>query len=571
MKFATSVFLRLLAAACGAALTEVLLDFIDCVIVGHVLGEFALAGLELYLPVVNTVSAIALLVAGGTAVLHAEAMGRFDRVRADAVFSTGVVVALLVGLAGALVLWFGLDVFLLLFGGEGEVVAAARQYGRVYAAVALFSPVMTLLITMVLADGDDAVFTVGSVLSFVVNVALSWSLAHTVGIAGCAWGTFAAVVVALVCLLFHFRTRNCSLKFRRQLSASLAGRILVANPGDALASLLEAVAMLFVNWFVVRRFGSDVLPVVALVSAVTGLLFVLNGFSNAAQSLVCVYHSERNFKVLRYFSRLAFGLAVSAGLVIAVLVELWPSVPTALLGIDDAPLVPLAERALRIVAASYVFLAAFHFLNSYYAFIGESALSAAISVLRSFVMPIAGVAVGGLLFGIDGVWFGLSLALPLSLAVFFGALLLTRRRGMLPFLLPYDRDASLWTWNFVLSAEAACTVAAQIEEILKSRGVDGAAAHRAPVIVEELLETVRERNGARKVRAELTLDLNEGLDIFLRDTGEIFDVTDADRHVDSLRAYFIACAMADITHRRNLTTVGFNRNHLRLSADGRAG
>lgn len=566
MKFATTVFLRLLAAACGAALTEVLLDFVDCMIVGHVLGESALAGLELYLPVVNTVSAVALLVAGGTAVLHAEAMGRFDRVRADAVFSTGVVVALLVGLAGALVLWFGLDVFLHLFGGEGEPIAAARQYGRVYAVVALLFPVMTLLITMVLADGDDKVFTIGSVLAFVVNVSLSWSLARVIGIAGCAWGTFAAVVVGIACLLFHFRARNCSLKFRRQLSAPLAGRILVANPGDALASFLEAVAILFINWFVVRRFGADVLPVVALVSAVTGLLFVLNGFSNAAQSLVCVYHSERNFKELRSFSCLALGLAASAGLVVTVLVEIWPSVPIALLGIDDPPLVPLAMRALRIVAASYAFLAAFHFLNSYYAFIGEIALSAVISVLRSFVMPVACVAVGGLLFGLDGVWGGLSLALPLALAVFFGVLLLTRRRGTLPFLLPYDRDGALWTWNFVLSTEASCAIAAQVEEILRARGVVGAAARRAPVIVEELLETVRERNGARKVRAELTLDLNEGLDIFLRDTGEIFDITDADRHVDSLRAYFVSCAMADIALRRNLTTVGFNRNHLRLSA-----
>ena len=255
IKFSTSVFFRLLAAACGAALTQVLLDFVDCMIVGHVLGSVALAGLELFMPIIDVMCAISLLVAGGTAVLHAEAMGRFDRARADEVFSTGVLVSVLLGLAGAIVLWFGLDAYLGLF-GEGEALDAARAYGRAYAAVILVHPPMTLILTMVLEDGDDKLFSVSSVLVFVTNVAVSWFLAHAIGIAGCAWGTLAAVVAALASLFFHFRAKNCSLAFSRRFSVPLAGRILVANPGDALAELMDAGALLFINWFVVRRFGA---------------------------------------------------------------------------------------------------------------------------------------------------------------------------------------------------------------------------------------------------------------------------------------------------------------------------
>ena len=264
---------------------------------------------------------------------------------------------------------------------------------------------------------------------------------------------------------------------------------------------------------------------------------------------------------------MALGLAVLAGLAVTAYVALWPSAPIALVGIDDPALVPLAEKALRIASVSYVFAAMFHFLNSYYAFIGETVLSAAVSFLRSLVMPVACVAVGGVLFGLDGVWWGLSLALPLSLVVFFGALALTRHRGTLPFLLPRDRDAALWTWNFILSPEISCEIAERVEGVLKGRtDCPDDVRRRAPVLVEELLETVRERNGAKKVRAELTLDLNGGVEIFERDTGEIFDITDADRRFDSFRAYFVTNAMAEVGQRNNLTTVGFNRNRLRLDA-----
>ena len=567
MKFSTSVFFRLLTAACGAALGEVLVDFIDCVIVGRVLGETALAGLELFIPVIGIVSALSLLVAGGTAILHSGALGRFERARAEAAFSTGVIVALALGLVAAAALWFGLGAYLDFIGADAETLAFARDYGRAYVPVVMLLPLMHVLIVMVLADGDERIFSIASICVCAVNVAASWQLARMFGIAGCAWGTLVAVASAIAILLLHFRTKGCSLAFRFRFSSTLAGRILVANPGDSVAELMDAAALLFVNWFVVRRFGSAALPVVALVFAVDGLLSVFNGFSNAAQPIVCVYHSERNYKVLRSFSRLALGFAAFAGLVVALFVALCPSAPIALIGIDDPALVPLAERALRIVSVSYAFVAAFCFFNSYYAFIGETALSAVISILRAFVMPVACVAVGGVLFGLDGVWWGQSLALPLSLVAFFGALALTRHRGTLPFLLPRDRDAALWTWNRILSDKASCEIAEQVEGVLKGRtDCPDDIRRRAPVLVEELLETVRERNGAKKVRVELTLDLNEGVEIFERDTGEIFDITDADRRFDTFRAYFVTNAMAEVRQRNNLTTVGFNRNRLRLDA-----
>ena len=65
----------MLFAALGAALFEVLADFADCVIVGQVLGEAAVAGFELLMPVIEITLAVSLLIAGGTVVVHSEAMG----------------------------------------------------------------------------------------------------------------------------------------------------------------------------------------------------------------------------------------------------------------------------------------------------------------------------------------------------------------------------------------------------------------------------------------------------------------------------------------------------------------
>jgi len=62
----------------------------------------------------------------------------------------------------------------------------------------------------------------------------------------------------------------------------------------------------------------------------------------------------------------------------------------------------------------------------------------------------------------------------------------------------------------------------------------------------------------------VTLDLREGVLLTLRDDGEIFDITDADQQISSLRSFLVASMMIDCGGRQNLVTTGFNRNVFRL-------
>ena len=65
--------------------------------------------------------------------------------------------------------------------------------------------------------------------------------------------------------------------------------------------------------------------------------------------------------------------------------------------------------------------------------------------------------------------------------------------------------------------------------------------------------------------AAVTVDLNRGgLTLVLRDDGEVFDMTDSDARISSLRSCLVSNLMGELPHRRNLTTTGFNRNVYRL-------
>jgi len=78
--------------------------------------------------------------------------------------------------------------------------------------------------------------------------------------------------------------------------------------------------------------------------------------------------------------------------------------------------------------------------------------------------------------------------------------------------------------------------------------------------------TVRERNPpGRRLRGEVTLDFSDGIIMTLRDDGVIFDMTDANAKISSLRAYLVASVMERQMGRLNLVTTGFNRNVFRLA------
>ena len=111
---------------------------------------------------------------------------------------------------------------------------------------------------------------------------------------------------------------------------------------------------------------------------------------------------------------------------------------------------------------------------------------------------------------------------------------------------------------------AICATSAAVAEHLAEKGVDARRASKAALLVEEALMVVRDRNAGRLIRAEVTIDLGDGLTLFIRDDGEIFDITDADARVSSLRSYLVSNLMTAIPCRRNLTTTGFNRNVFKL-------
>lgn len=563
MTFAKAKFKRFLPAAMFAMSVEVIVCIAGGIVCGQIVGENGLSAVNLMQPVMGLVAFFALLTGTGTSVLYSTEMGRSERRRASELLTQGLWNALLSGFALCALLAASRDLACGMFGVSGAVLAGFREFWLWYLPCAFLKPLVYYFSSVCYADGDGKTCVLAYLAQLVGNCAIAIPLTMKFGLAGCAFGMGLWQLAALAILLGHLRKRENSLKFAKWFSFGDMFRIWRCAAGDASMKICQSGLFLALDLYVVARYGEAVLPVLAVVIAIVSLGEVFDGISTAVQPLASVYIGEGNDRLVRRIMVYAAKTAAWAGLGLTLLLLVFPGVAVSLVGIKDPALAGMAVVAVRIVAFSLMGSAFVMLLNSYYTFIAREGLATMLTVLAVFVVPcVLGPALDALV-GRAGIGIWTALAISPYLALALAALFIRSRYGCSnwPLFLSRKRERNIRVYDLELSEGGICKTAASIEKYLRIRqGMNERRAGLSSLLVEETLMTVAERNRGRKITSEISIDRNEELSIVIRDDGEIFDITDADAKICSLRTYLVANIMVALPARRNMTIAGFNRN-----------
>ena len=551
--FGVEKFKGLLLAGSFTVLANYFVRLSDSVVAGNMLGPDALAGINLVSPILAGVSFFSGLVSTGMATNYSLAMGRCEKTRARQFFMQALWMVLGVGGFLSALVFFGCEAFLGYMGASETISGFAADYMSWVWVVVIPECLMGLLIMLGYADGDAKLCTTAYAANFVVNLSASIiAIKCGMGVAGCSFATLLADLVGIVVLVAHFFRKSNTFAPTPHFSFGDSGRIVAASFGDAAAFLCDGLLFFFLNKYVLMNFGSAVLPVVGVAVALWGFLEFFNGIGVAIQPIVTVYYGEGNMKSVRTVMNAAMLVAVIEGVVFMALFGSFPDLVAGLVGIREPELVRQSEIAIRCMCGGFVALAFAGLFNSYYMFVERPALAGATTFLCYLVMPVSCIAVGSL-FGVEGVWLGMGVGPFAGLLMTSAIIIPTAGIRMFPLLLPRDRDAKTHVFNLRLTDD----------EIVKTSEAVGAVPGvpmRAALMTEEVFMAVKDRNRGRKVLGEVTLDMNDGVRLVLRDDGEIFDITDADAEISSLRTFLVASIMENQSGRLNLVTTGFNRN-----------
>ena len=550
-------FKSLLITSSAEMAIAVIVLMSDSIITGHIAGEAGISGVNLVTPLYSCIVFISTLISTGISFSYGLAMGKFDKDRADKLFGLSVILSLSAGIISFAAVSMCSDYYFAFMSPSDEVLKFAHEYFRFFKYTVLLQPVNMLISTMVYDDGDELICNMANAVQILGNIILSVLLALYMGVPGISLATLITLTASTLILCCHFFRAANSL--RAKMYFSLHDCITFAKFGfvDSGMYLMWAVLLFVMNKFVISVFGDYYLPVLSMSVSLLEIGVVFDSIALAMKPLASVYYGEGNPIALRKVMRAAERIALYEGIIFTVILIAGADYVPYIFGIDEPELMKLCAYAVRIISSTLVFSALLYLYETYLMIPEKTFIVILASFLRNMILPmLLGIPLG-LVLGLNGIWTGFALA-P---AVTFGVCvrLMKRMYGHESFPL-YIADVDLTDYSIMLTPENIIAVRDGAEKFLTSHNISRNKINDAMLIIEETGMLILEHNAGRKIQAEITIKAGEGIELIMRDDGEIFDITDTDSDITSFRSYIVANVMAAHNGRRNLTTTSFNRN-----------
>lgn len=396
-----------------------LLTVADAAFLGHFVGADALAAVSVVFPVIMITIALSTLVGGGMSSLLARHLGAGNRSDAAAVFAQAHGLALF--LSFLLILAFGIGggvVINTLADGEADIAGMAYTY---LAIMILATPVQLLLSVHADAwrnEGRAGLMAVMSVGVTLANIALNYLLIQhlDMGVAGSAWGTAIAQSLGLA-LLVGLRARGDGrLSLNALRSAGWVGNwraILTLGAPVSLSFIGIALVSATVITTLRLTSGSGYVEGIAAYGIVTRIFsftfMPIMAIALATQSIV----GNNVGAKLYHRSNAALRLALTVSGLYCAIVEAILLAGHSRIGrgfVSNVDVVAQVGDILRPMASLYLFAGPVLVLALYFQAIGRPGQTAALTLIKPFVLSPLFIAALGLMYGAQAIWFAFPVA-----------------------------------------------------------------------------------------------------------------------------------------------------------------
>lgn len=402
-------------------------SIVDGVFVGHAVGDAGLAGINVAFPLVALVMAVGTGIGMGGGVISSIAKGAGDLEKSRRAVGTTFVMLLVAAIPIMALLMVLTEPICRLLGGQGETLTQATAYLAVIAWGVPFQIFVTGCTPLIRNQGRVAFAMVVQVLAGVMNVALDYVFVMELGrgTAGAAEATVLSQIAAFLLVAMFF-----ALKRNRIAQADLRpdGKIVLHALKLGMApfglTLLPEATVVAINVNLSAYGGETALAAYAVISYTACVIqMLIQGVGDGSQPLVSKYYGAGDFDAVRRFRNTNYLITISLGVLGLLAMYLFRNQVPLLFGAGDTT-AGLIAWALPIFSIAYVFYGFTHASTSYF-YAVDDARASNIIVYGEAVLVIAVVFGLAKLFGVDGIWFSVTLVQMLLMVV--AALLLRFR------------------------------------------------------------------------------------------------------------------------------------------------
>jgi putative MATE family efflux protein len=510
-----TIFMNLVTCVSSAA---------DTIIVGNFLGEDALAAVTFSIPVYMIINTIASLLAVGGVTALGNALGRGEKAKADEIFSSSMIFALLISALMTVAGTAFIDPIVGILGAQQEKIAGLTRDYSIVVFYMTFAFIINISVAFfVRGDGRPTLAMWAMITSIIVNIALDiiFIAYMGMGIAGAAWATGISQAASALMMSAHFFTAKNTLRFIRKLPFENAALIFKSGAGTSLHFVYQFLTILFLNNLIMRISGEDGIVVFTVVINVSTIaLSIFEGLSQTVQPMFSVYYGENDHGAINETMKLCARMTLILGLSVTVLLELFPYPLIKAFGVINPRLAADSASAIRIFSVSIVVMTFNAVMGYFYQSTERGTLAAVIVALRNFVMLLLGAVLFGHLLGINGIWCAYMFAEATTLAIWLAyAFYRGRRIGRGILLLPPEEKI----YSFALSGELRENLLNDMKAFLDEARAGGDLSAAMTSAVREFTAYLKNEGGFKRAEIRIAAPDSDVISLIIRDDGQLLD------------------------------------------------
>lgn len=411
--------------------TMSLYSIIDGFFVSNYAGKTAFAALNIIWPAIQILAAFGLMIGSGGSALVSKTLGEGDTKRADEIFTMLVKIEILGGFLLSAVAFVYMPQLANALGAEGDMVEYAVSYGRIVVAVLPLQIIQLSFQSFFMTACRPQTGFISTLLSGLINIVfdivfilwLGWGLAGA-AIATAMGMTFGGVFA----IVYIFKGKSelhfvrCKLDTKSIIKACTNG--LSEYVGNVSLSIVGICYNLQLMRFIGEN-GVDAYGIIMYEGFIFAAIFI--GFNIGVTPVIGYNYGAHNTAELKSLLRKCLLMAVSFGFVLTMVAELSaPIIAHVFVGFD-AELESLTIHATRVYMVCFLITGVNMFTSAWFTSLNNGVVSAVLSFTRTLCFELGFVLYLPYVFGVDGIWYSVTVA-EFFAAILSFLLLVTFRR-----------------------------------------------------------------------------------------------------------------------------------------------
>ena len=279
--------------------------FIDALFTGQFVGETALAGLSLALPLLSIIGSFAFLVGVGSASVLSRAIGSGDIKTQSKIFGSLIIMSVVISFIITIIGYNFSEELILFMGESGEVASAGAIYLKTYVLGSVFIILAIASSQIIKSEGKIRLASIFSGIFVTINIILNALFINIFnwGIRGVAIATFMAMASYSIINLAYFISGKSSIPINLKkitLAMDLLPDILSVGGSELIMGVMSFI-QIFIAFKLISHYGTD--HDIAFFGATSRLieleLIIAYGFVQALQPMIGMNYGAKNYDRLK--------------------------------------------------------------------------------------------------------------------------------------------------------------------------------------------------------------------------------------------------------------------------------